>query len=331
MFSLIVKLTSSEWKILSRQIGYEHGDSGSPVLAIFIGGSLCAMIAFACPLEITITFIAGSHLFACLLRIFYVFYTPFRPKYMINTKSKLKCPREISLLLIPHFYLSTDDSSLGYSQLKPSKAPIKQSSTNPTLHQTTSVHENISKAGRILRCLSKPSIVSMPRSKSHNSKKPRRNEEVEREWLLLGEPMSPRNTLILDDEQDTSSLTITAKSASASVLDRDVEGQSKCVDESDSDSSESSTDIDAVFDEYRQKIEVTASGPSEKILQIPSIESWRLSIILMTTFFVSVGFCVIGFLANSVLVFAGSFIGKENNTWITLSERLIRGAEALLK
>lgn len=98
MFNLIVKLTTSEWKILSRQIGYEHGDSGSPVLAIFIGGSLCAMIAFACPLEITITFIAGSHLFACLLRIFYVFYTPFRPKYMINTKSKLKYPPNQSYL-----------------------------------------------------------------------------------------------------------------------------------------------------------------------------------------------------------------------------------------
>lgn len=88
MFNLIVKLTTSEWKILSRQIGYEHGDSGSPVLAIFIGGSLCAMIAFACPLEIIITFVAGSHLFACLLRVVYVFYTPFRPKYMNNTKSE---------------------------------------------------------------------------------------------------------------------------------------------------------------------------------------------------------------------------------------------------
>lgn len=88
MFNLIVRLTTAEWKILSRQIGYEHGDSGSPVLAIFIGGSLCAMIAFACPLEITITFIAGSHLFAGLLRVFYVLYTPFRPKYMNNTKSE---------------------------------------------------------------------------------------------------------------------------------------------------------------------------------------------------------------------------------------------------
>lgn len=100
MFNLIVKLTTSDWKILSRQIGYEHGDSGSPVLAIFIGGSLCAMIAFACPLEIIISIVAGSHLFACLLRVFYVFYTPFRPKYMINTNSKWKIEKKVLNMLM---------------------------------------------------------------------------------------------------------------------------------------------------------------------------------------------------------------------------------------
>lgn len=45
MIGLIVELTKSEWKILSRQIGYEHGDSGTAVLAVFAGGSICAMIA----------------------------------------------------------------------------------------------------------------------------------------------------------------------------------------------------------------------------------------------------------------------------------------------
>lgn len=88
MFNLIVTLTTSDWKIISRQIGYEHGDSGSPVLAVFTGGSMCAMIAFACPLEIIVYFIAGSQLFSGLLRAFYLFYSPFRPKYMVNTKSK---------------------------------------------------------------------------------------------------------------------------------------------------------------------------------------------------------------------------------------------------
>lgn len=211
---------------------------------------------------------------------------------------------------IPPSFL--DCSSLGYSQLKPPKAPIKQSATSPSLQTTTSINENLSKAGRILRCLSKPSIVSIPRSKSHCSKRPKRNEEVEREWLLLGEPISPRNTIVLDDEQDTSSLTIPnpkTKSASVNVLDQDVEGQSKaCANASDSDS-DSSTDIDAVFDEYRQKIEVTASGPSEKVLQIPSIESWRLAIIVMIMFFVAICFCVIGFLSESWFIFVTGFVG----------------------
>lgn len=87
MFNLIVTLTTSEWKILSRQIGYEHGDSGSPVLAVFTGGSICAIIAFSCPMEILIQFIAGSQIFSGLLRVFYLFYTPFRPKYITNSKS----------------------------------------------------------------------------------------------------------------------------------------------------------------------------------------------------------------------------------------------------
>lgn len=89
MFHLIVTLTTSDWKILSRQIGYEHGDSGSPVLAIFTGGSICAMIAFACPLEIIVYFIAGSQQFSALLRAIYLLYSPFRPKYMVNTKGTL--------------------------------------------------------------------------------------------------------------------------------------------------------------------------------------------------------------------------------------------------
>lgn len=98
MFHLIVTLTTSDWKILSRQIGYEHGDSGSPVLAIFIGGSICSMIAFACPLEIIIYFIAGSQLFSGLLRTFYLFYSPFRPKYMVNPKSKFNFFKSLILI-----------------------------------------------------------------------------------------------------------------------------------------------------------------------------------------------------------------------------------------
>lgn len=87
MYSLIVKLTTVEYKILAKQIGYENNDSGSPILAIFIGGSLCAMLAFACPLENLIYILSASHLVAGILRSFYLLYSPFKPKYMESSSS----------------------------------------------------------------------------------------------------------------------------------------------------------------------------------------------------------------------------------------------------
>lgn len=84
----IVRLTTSEWKILSRQIGYEDSDSGSPVLAVFIGGSLCATAAFACPLQHMVYVMTASHLSSALLRSLYLWYSPFRPKYTMNNQSK---------------------------------------------------------------------------------------------------------------------------------------------------------------------------------------------------------------------------------------------------
>lgn len=81
MIDLIVKLTKSDYKILPRQIGYENRESGSPVLAVFTGGSFCAMLAFACPLEDMTFIIAGANLFSIILRSFYLLYQPFRPKF----------------------------------------------------------------------------------------------------------------------------------------------------------------------------------------------------------------------------------------------------------
>lgn len=84
----IVTLTTSEWKVLSRQIGYEDSDSGSPVLAVFIAGSLCATAAFACPLQYMVYVIATAHLLSGIIRAYYLLYSPFRPKYTIINQSK---------------------------------------------------------------------------------------------------------------------------------------------------------------------------------------------------------------------------------------------------
>lgn len=151
--------------------------------------------------------------------------------------------------------------------------------------------------------------MSIPKPRPRNKKK---NEEMEREWLLLGEPTSPRNTIILDDEQDTSTLTITP-TASEHPSNQDVETlqspNSNELIQSSSDS-DSSTDIDAVVDEYRQKVEVTTSGPSEKVLRIPSMESWRLSIVLITLFFIGVGICIVALAIGSPIIFGGGVLGE---------------------
>lgn len=206
------------------------------------------------------------------------------------------------------------DTSLGYSQLKPAATTLRQSISSASFIQSNT---NVSMAGdvskRILSCLSKPSIVSIPKPKPRVKK---RNEEMEREWLLLGEPASPRNTIILSDEQDTSMLGMSSGD-SKNASNHDIEAlQSATLATSElmqsSSDSDSSTDIDAVVDEYRQKVEVTTSGPSEKILHIPSMESWRLSIVLMCVYFVGIGLCQFAFTIGSTIMFSAGALSKAD-------------------
>lgn len=202
-----------------------------------------------------------------------------------------------------------DDTSLGYSQLKPTATSLRQSVSASFLQSNTNVSTAGDVSRRILRCLSKPSIVSIPKPKSRTKK---RNEEMEREWLLLGEPTSPRNTIILDDEQDTSTLTITP-TGPEHTSNQDVEALQSPISNDlihSSSDTDSSTDIDAVVDEYRQKVEVTTSGPSEKILRIPSMESWRLSIILIVLHFFGVTLCLLAFAIGSFIAFSAGAISK---------------------
>lgn len=86
-FQIIVRFATSEWKILLKQISYESRESGNPVLAIFVCGSLVAILAFTCPMQNMTFIIAGAQLMAGMLRAFYLLYAPFRPKSM-NPKSR---------------------------------------------------------------------------------------------------------------------------------------------------------------------------------------------------------------------------------------------------
>lgn len=126
-------------------------------------GSLCAMLAFACPLQNLTYMLAASHLFGNIFRAFYLLYFPFRPKY-IPQISKFTSEINSFLRTIVSF---EDDSSLAYSRLD---------------HSLSISHTMTSSSRRSLWNINLP--------KSSKKSKSKRND-VDKEWLLLGEPSSP--------------------------------------------------------------------------------------------------------------------------------------------
>ncbi|XP_034472835.1 uncharacterized protein LOC117780422 [Drosophila innubila] len=252
LYGIVVRLATSEWRILSKQISYESSDSGNPVLAVFIAGSLCAMLAFACPLQHLSYTLAASHICSVFLRAFYLLYTPYRPKFMQPSSS---------------------DSSLSYSRL--STSPIAKS------------HSSSSSAAPSSSSRLKRSLWSIGLSKQSGPKKPKKKQrnkpELEKEWLLLGEPTSPcpqregkevESTVLSDGEPPPS----------------DFEYPDK-FDKSDSDTS---TDIDVIVDEYRQKIKVTTAGPLERSVRVPTVSSWRVTIFSIIVIGLGIALCVAG-------------------------------------
>ncbi|XP_034099901.1 uncharacterized protein LOC117565063 [Drosophila albomicans] len=253
LYGIVVRLATSEWRILSKQISYESSDSGNPVLAVFIAGSLCAMLAFACPLQHLSYTLAASHICSIFLRAFYLLYTPYRPKFMQPNSS---------------------ESSLSYSRL--STAPIAKSNSSSSSSGQTSSSSRLKRSLWNIG-LSKQGGLKKPKNKQRN--KP----ELEKEWLLLGEPTSPcpqradrdvESTILSDGEPPPS----------------DFEYPDK-FDKSDSDTS---TDIDAIVDEYRQKIKVTTAGPLERSVRVPTVSSWRVTIFSIIVIGLGIALCVAG-------------------------------------
>lgn len=86
-FAIITRLASSEWKILLKQIGYENRETGNASLAVFVCGSFVAILTFASPLQNLTYIIAASNISANVLRAFFFFYHPFRPKSTHNKRN----------------------------------------------------------------------------------------------------------------------------------------------------------------------------------------------------------------------------------------------------
>jgi hypothetical protein len=171
---------------------------------------------------------------------------------------------------------------------------------------------------------------------ARKTKKP--NEEVEREWLLLGEP--PASPRTMDHNICT---------AESSILsDDNATTDTECIgtvkpDNTDSDSSE---DIDAIVNEYREKVKVTTAGPLEATIKLPTEGSWRAMYVILVLFIGSiimagVGACYKveeaffgGIIAAIFFSFSALFLPKYNNdhtpSLFTCSMCLLTGGVLLI-
>jgi hypothetical protein len=172
-----------------------------------------------------------------------------------------------------------------------------KSSTVPTT--TTTTVANLPKRSATWFFNKASSLSSQNLSKSLN-KLNKSGRVEEREWLLLGEPSSPLARPQNEDEEH----------AESSILsDSDVDCIAK-VEHAGSESSEEEEDIDSIVEEFQQKLKISATGLKDINLKIPTVNSWRCSII-----------CVISIIFASILSAIG--LNYENILLISLSISII--------
>jgi hypothetical protein len=144
-----------------------------------------------------------------------------------------------------------------------------------------------------------PSISTHNLSKSISKHgKNAQKEEVEKEWLLLGEPSSPVNRA--DQEP---------MNAESSILS-DATSDTDCIVKAEQSDSESEEDIDSIVEEFQQKVKVSTAGLRETNLKIPSMGSWRISMLCMFSVFMSGVGAAISSSYELVIPFALSVTGK---------------------
>lgn len=150
--------------------------------------------------------------------------------------------------------------------------------------------------------LNKASAVSthsLSKSISKLNKNSQQKEEMEKEWLLLGEPSSPVNR---SDQEPLN--------AESSILSDATASDTDCIVKADNSESDSDEDIDSIVEEFQQKVKVSTAGLKETNLKVPSMGSWRMAMLCMfSVFCCGIVACVSAFY-EMVIPFALSIAGK---------------------
>lgn len=162
-------------------------------------------------------------------------------------------------------YLFTEDSSQAYSRLDTGNKSAK-----PSLPRRTSMW-------LLNKATSSISTQGLSKSLSKLNKAGQR-EEVEKEWLLLGEASSPINQPANGPEN-----------AESSILSDATTSDIECIVKADNSESDSDEDIDSIVEEFQQKVKVTTAGLKDANLKVPSMTSWRVA---MLCIFSVIGSCI---------------------------------------
>lgn len=139
-----------------------------------------------------------------------------------------------------------------------------------------------------------PSLSSQNLSKSLN-KLNKSGRVEEREWLLLGEPSSPLARPQIEDEEQNAESSILSDSPS------DVDCIAK-EDHAGCESSEEEEDIDSIVEEFQQKLKISSTGLKDINLKIPTVNSWRYSIISVISMIILSILAAIGFNNENILL-----------------------------
>lgn len=139
------------------------------------------------------------------------------------------------------------------------------------------------------------------------------SKKEEREWLLLAEPSSPVVRNAQYDEECN---------AESSILSDTTTSDIDCImkaEQLDTESSEEEEDIDSIVEEFQQKIKISTTGLKDTVLKLPSLNSWRFSILCLAILFTA---CICGsYGANNenLIYILISFIGKIHENILIMS------------
>lgn len=128
-------------------------------------------------------------------------------------------------------------------------------------------------------------------------------EEMEKEWLLLGEASSPVNVSSPEP-----------LNAESSILNEDTASDTECIVKvQHSDSETSDEDIDSIVEEFQQKVKVSTAGLKETNLKLPSMGSWRIAMLCILSVCGSSIVAAVSVYYKLTIQFALAIAGEEDD------------------